>query len=110
MFVLVVCVDFVFDATTGFADIPTGKNYLSKPYPNPASATTSFYANILKGSRNSRIKFFNMLGAEVKDVPLTESKNTVRVNVSDLRPGVYFYSLYVNGKSGATGKIMIARE
>ncbi len=105
-----VCVEYIFDATTGIEDIPAGKNFISKPYPNPASSTTSFYVNYNRDSKNPRIKLFNMLGAEVKDFAVTENKNSIKINVSDLKPGIYFYSLYLNGKNTSTGKMMVARD
>jgi hypothetical protein len=105
-----VCVEYLFDATTGLIDIPSSKNYISKPYPNPASEITNFYVNVLKGSKNARIKVFNMLGAEVKEIAIPENKNTLKINVSDLKSGIYFYSLWVNGKSTGTGKLMVSKD
>jgi hypothetical protein len=105
-----VCVDYVFDASTGISEVPTDRNFISKPYPNPAKENTSFLVNLNKGSKGSRIKIFNMLGAEVKDIPVTDSRNSVKINVADLKSGVYFYSLWVNNKSTGTGKLMISRD
>jgi len=51
---------------------------------------------------------FNMLGSEVKDVPLADNtRSSIKVNVSDLHAGLYFYSLYINGKSTLTGKLTV---
>ena len=105
-----VCVQYVFDATTGINEVPSNKNYLSKPYPNPASASTSFYVSLLKGYDHAEIRFFNMLGAEVKSVSINDSKNTIKVNVSDLKAGIYFYSLWVDGKTSGTGKLMVTQK
>lgn len=105
-----VCVDYLWDATTGLMDIPAGKNYISKPFPNPANESASFYVSTLKGSKNVRIKIYNMLGAEVRDAVVPENKNSIRVNVSDLKSGIYFYTLWVNGKNSTSGKLMIARN
>ena len=103
-----VCVEYLYDATTGLAEVVTGKNFISKAYPNPASSTTNFYVNVAKGGKNARLKFFNMLGAEVKDIAIQQ--NSVKVNVSDLKSGIYFYSLWVDGKSTTTGKLMVSRD
>ncbi|MFM8950910.1 MAG: T9SS type A sorting domain-containing protein, partial [Bacteroidota bacterium] len=66
-----------------------------------------FFVNIVRGSK-ARLKMFNMLGSEVKDVPLAENtRSSVKVNVSDLHAGLYFYSLYINGKSTLTGKLTV---
>ncbi|MFN5224678.1 MAG: T9SS type A sorting domain-containing protein [Bacteroidota bacterium] len=101
------CVNFVFDATTGISEVSNNRNYISKPFPNPSSESASFYVNILRGSK-ARLKMFNMLGSEVKDVPLADNtRSSIKVNVSDLHAGLYFYSLYINGKSTLTGKLTV---
>lgn len=105
-----VCVEYVYDATTGIAEVASGKNFISKPYPNPASATTNFYVSVSKSGKNAHIQFYNMLGAQVKDVPVADNKNSMRVNLSDLKPGIYFYSLVVDNKASTTGKLMISRD
>jgi hypothetical protein len=51
-----------------------------------------------------------MLGAEVKSVPVTEAKNNLKINVSDLKGGIYFYSLFIDGKSTSTGKLMVSKN
>ncbi len=105
-----VCVDYIYDATTGIADIPAGKNYISKAYPNPASEFTQFYINLNKGVKNAQVKIFNMLGAEVKSVQVTDARNTLKVNISNLKGGIYFYSLFIDGKSTSTGKLMVTKN
>ena len=105
-----VCVQYIFDVSTGIADIDTEKNFISKAYPNPASTTTNFYVNLAKGSKNAQIKFFNMIGAQVKEIDITSARNSVKVNVADLKSGIYFYSLWIDGKSTTTGKLMVTRD
>lgn len=103
-----VCVNFVFDATTGINEIVTNRNYISKPYPNPATDNASFFVNTVKGAK-ARLKLFNMLGTEVKDLAIGDNtKSAVKLNVSDLSSGVYFYSLFINGKSMTSGKLMVS--
>lgn len=104
-----VCVEYVYPTFTGLSDAPAGKNYISKAYPNPASDVTNFYVNVEK-SKNAQLKFFNMLGAQVKEIDVNNAKNSVKVNVSDLKAGIYFYSLWVDGKSTTTGKLMVSRN
>ena len=100
--------NFVFDSTTGVNEISNNRNYISKPYPNPASDNTSFFVNTLQGTK-PRLKLFNMLGTEVKELALSENtRSSVKVNVSDLSSGVYFYSLIINGKSVSSGKLMVS--
>ncbi|HEX5003349.1 MAG TPA: T9SS type A sorting domain-containing protein [Bacteroidia bacterium] len=103
-----VCVDFVYDATTGLADLDQSKNFISKAYPSPAVEFTNIYYSLSRNTRSAQIKIYNMLGSEVKSVPLTESKGSVRIAVSDMKAGLYFYSLVADGKSSTTGKFTVA--
>ncbi len=105
-----VCIQYVYDATTGIADVVTDKNFISRAYPNPANLTTNFYINLAKGSKSAQLKFFNMLGAQVKEIDVNNSRNSLRVNIADLKPGIYFYSLWIDGKSTSTGKLMVTRD
>lgn len=105
-----VCVEYVYPTFVGIADLPANKNYISKAYPNPAIDVANFYVNVEKFSKNAQLKFFNMLGAQVKEVGVTNVKNSIKVNISDLKAGIYFYSLWVDGKSTSTGKLMISRN
>ncbi len=104
-----VCVEYVYPTFTGLNDVPSGKNYISKAYPNPAADVANFYVNVEK-SKSAQLKFFNMLGAQVKEVDVNNAKNSVKVNVTDLKSGIYFYSLWVDGKSTSTGKLMVSRN
>lgn len=104
-----VCVEFVYDATTGLPDL-SGKNYVSKAYPNPATDNTNIYYSIARNVRNAQIKIFNMLGAEVRSYVISDSKGTLKIPVNGLKPGVYFYSLMADGKNATTGKFMVTRH
>jgi len=105
-----VCVEYVYPTFTGIADVPAGKNYISKAYPNPAQDVANFYVNIEKSARSAQLKLFNMLGAQVREVDVLNAKNSIKVNVNDLKSGVYFYSLWIDGKSTTTGKLMVSRN
>ena len=105
-----VCVEFNYPTFVGLSDLPSGKNYISKAYPNPASDVANFYVNVEKSSKSAQLKFFNMLGAQVKDINVLNNKNSIKVNVSDLKAGIYFYSLWIDGKSTSTGKLMVSRN
>ena len=105
-----VCVRYIFDSTVGIPELPANKNYISKPQPNPAGSSTTFYVNVAKASRSAQIKIFNMLGTEVKSVDVSDTRGSVKLNFPELRSGIYFYSLFVDGKASGTGKLMITRN
>lgn len=77
-----------------------------KVYPNPATSIVTFFNNAIF-EKNSRLKICNILGEELKTYDLSGA--SITVNVSDLTPGIYFYSLMESGKIVGTKKLVISR-
>lgn len=79
---------------------------VSNPFPNPSSEFVNFTYSINNLNKAS-LKVYNMLGALVKTVNITDNTGKLAVNTSDLRAGLYLYDLQVNGKSFKTGKFTV---
>jgi subtilisin family serine protease len=77
-------------------------------YPNPFSdnATVNYDLSSLKFS-NAELHITDMIGKQLKSIPLSGKKNSVTVSRSDLKSGVYFYSLIIDGKTVKTDKLVI---
>jgi len=84
-----------------------GLGGVSAPYPNPAQDFTAFRHNIPAG-KDARVRIFNALGVEVRNVRL-QGAGTTQVQTNDLAPGIYFYSVVVNGQAVSTSKLMVRR-
>ena len=104
-----VCVDMTYIFTpVGIGEI-SSKTYLSNPYPNPADALTSISYNV-SDSKNARMIIYNMLGSAVKEIKLAEKQSTILIATSDLKQGVYFYSIVTDGKQLASKKLVISHR
>ncbi len=79
---------------------------VSNLFPNPARNTVSIDYD-LKGANNGRLEIRNILGSLVKTVEVNQSKGTLKVDVSELTNGVYFYSFVVNEKVIVSKKLVI---
>jgi len=79
---------------------------VSNLFPNPAKNIVSINYD-LKGATNARLEIRNILGSVVKVVEINESKGTVKVDVSDLTNGVYFYSFIVDEQVITAKKLVI---
>lgn len=79
---------------------------ISEAYPNPASSDFSVNYH-MNSPAKSEITITDILGKKVKEVKLTEKEGTVTINTSQLREGIYFYSLIVNNHVTATRKIVV---
>ncbi len=105
-----VCVSYSYLGPTGINDIPSNKNFISKPQPNPASEYTTFMYNKTNPASKAVVRIFDMLGSKVKEVNLTESKSVARVNLTSLKSGLYFYTYFIDNKSVSSGKLVINRN
>ncbi len=82
---------------------------VNKIYPNPASD----YAYIdyqISESIKAKITVRNLLGRIVGEYDLSKQENQIKMNVSDLESGVYFYTLSINGKSIKAKKLIVEHK
>jgi hypothetical protein len=80
--------------------------FLSNAYPNPASTVVSLDYD-LKDVNDTKLVIYNLLGSVVRDVHITDVIGKIKVNVSDLDEGIYFYSLLVNNETVKTQKLVV---
>lgn len=74
-------------------------------FPNPASTRVTFEHQLTADYGKSVLVIRNITGVEVYSSPVTGSNTTVALN--NFNPGIYFYSLEVNGKAIATKKLIV---
>ena len=75
---------------------------LDQNYPNPFNPSTKIKFNLPNDSKVS-LKVFNLLGEEVMTVinkNMTAGLHEVTINASNLKSGVYFYSIEATGNNG----------
>jgi hypothetical protein len=90
----------------GINDLTCSQAELGSAYPNPANEKfTVDYT--LTGEQTAQLILLNMLGTKIREEPVTGGNGKIQMNVADLAEGVYFYSLYLNGKSVSTRKLLI---
>ena len=76
-------------------------NYL---YPNPAK--NYFFVELAKQPKpNTTIEIYNLLGSKVRSIAVRSNK--VEINVSDLKSGIYLYTISENGHSIETKKLVV---
>jgi len=80
---------------------------ISRVYPNPAHQTAHFDFEWKKEMTDAKIIIYNLLGKMVRKVEIRENTGTLKINVSDLIEGIYFYSLVVKNQPEVTQKLII---
>jgi hypothetical protein len=107
--------DYAYQSTAGAAinagdtGVPTGisnfeKNINFTLYPNPAKNTITIDN---KSKINiTEIKILDLLGKEVKKISISNN-NVHTINISELNTGIYFISLFDNGKKIGDKKLIV---
>lgn len=86
----------------------TGDAYLYC-YPNPTQNESLITYNFSdsKNAKEVEIKIMDATGRIVRIISLTEENNSYRFSKNELKSGLYFYSLLLDGKVKATKKLVI---
>ena len=83
----------------------TDELYISKAYPNPASA----YFNIdyhLSVFQNASIKLYQNRGSFICQYPIKNNKGSLQISIQDFPIGIYYYTLEIDGKPIGVEKII----
>jgi hypothetical protein len=97
-----------YNATTVGVDEINLDKMLSSAMPNPADQYTRVNYNV--NSLNSKIVVTNLIGGIVKEIPLTDKKNSLLIPTSDLRTGIYLYSLVVDNRTIGSRKLIVTHR
>ena len=84
-------------------------------YPNPFSEITTIKYNVksINSFSKAEIRITDVLGKEIKTILIKDKglavsvDNSFRLDKSNLKSGIYFYSLLVDGKMLKTMKMIV---
>ena len=79
----------------------------SEAYPNPASTMARVDYDLPVELENSVVIITNLLGARVKELPLTSMQGRLEIPVFDLQDGIYFYTLKSQNNLAVTKKLVV---
>lgn len=82
---------------------------VSESFPNPARTVVNINYALAAGWQQAELTVYSMLGAQVKNVRLKEDQGTLKLRVSDLPSGMYFYTLLVDDKAVSTKKMLVTK-
>jgi len=82
---------------------------LSDIYPNPVSDLAYIDYHIANEDTEAEIVLHNLLGSLVAKFSLNPAKKILKIYTTDFKPGVYFYTLYVDNEGKVTKKIIVKR-
>ena len=82
---------------------------ISNVYPNPATTASYVDYKLPKSAMGASLRVSNLLGVTVMEIPLDRNEGKATINVSNLKEGIYFYSLIVNNSAMHTRKFVVKR-
>lgn len=82
---------------------------ISNVYPNPVKDFAAIDYNILNDEKEIKILVHNVLGGTVGEYELNSIDKSLVINTEDLKPGVYFYSVFIDNDNTVTKKFIIKR-
>ena len=81
---------------------------MSQNRPNPFKDKSVIALNIPSDTKQAVINIYDMSGKQVQTIPVSErGKTNITVYARHLQPGMFIYSLLVDGKVQATRKMMV---
>ena len=96
-------------AERALAAAAPGECRLYQNSPNPFNASTVIKYSVPFGAGDAWIYVFDMQGTMLKQMRLDTNADRTVINGSELQPGMYLYSLIVNGKEIDTKRMILSR-
>jgi hypothetical protein len=75
-------------------------------YPNPANQEAFLDYNMLENIR-AKVTIRNLLGKVITEYDLHKNEKQIKIPTVQFDPGIYFYSLSINGKSVKAKKLIV---
>jgi hypothetical protein len=87
------------------------RGFMSQNYPNPSLTSSKVNYFIPEASGNASIVFYDIVkGSKVHESSITEiGFGSIEINVQDMAPGVYPYSLIINDKIVKTLMMLVVK-
>ncbi|WP_200975930.1 T9SS type A sorting domain-containing protein [Echinicola sp. 20G] len=78
-------------------------------YPNPSNKIAQIDYQIKNPDAQIKLLINSFIGNPIEELTLSPQQKTLLINVSDFNPGVYFYTLIVDGKNIVTKKLVVKK-
>ena len=98
---------FTTEQTTGIAGAGQAAWTLSNPAPNPARDFTRFNFELPMNTRSASLVIRTITGSLVKEIPLDPASNSLRIDTSSFRNGIFLYSLVLDDRVVVTQKFVV---
>ena len=78
--------------------------------PNPFNEKTTISYEVSEGFRSAKLYLYNLQGEQIKSIDIQKpGKGNIEIPSSDLKAGIYFYSLIVDNNEIGTYKMILTK-
>lgn len=102
-----ILVTFEVTQTFSISKVETS-NRIAGVYPNPASDFIECILE-LKAHESAHISFADLTGRVIKSMLFNSNNQKHIISVADLKPGIYLYTTYINGRPESTRRLVVRR-
>lgn len=82
---------------------------LSDVYPNPSNRIAQLDYQFKNPRVKAKITINSFIGNPIAEYELDPERNTLSINVSEFKEGIYFYTLFLDNKNIVTKKLQIKK-
>lgn len=95
----------------GIGTRESSKNALFQNAPNPTSSSTTIECQLDPYASKAAIAIYDLTGLQLREYPVYhQGRNTVTIEANEFKPGIYLYSLLVDGKLIDTKQMVITSK
>ena len=97
--------------TSGTVEQELSSNVLYQNVPNPTNSSTSIDCYLDLQVSKAVIAVYDLNGLQLKEYPVYhQGKNTITIEANEFKPGIYMYSLLVEGKLIDTKRMVVTSK
>lgn len=95
----------------GTGEQESSKNALFQNVPNPTNSSATIDCYLDSNVSKAVIAVYDLNGLQLKEYPIyNQGKNTIKIEANEFKPGMYMYSLLVDGKLIDTKRMVITSK
>jgi hypothetical protein len=98
---------YVADSCNRVKEINTNNNSI-KVFPNPANEVI-YIKYDLKECKTGYVEIYNSVGTKIESFVLETNKNSITINISNIKSGVYYYKVISNERVICFEKLVVIR-
>ncbi|MBW8050837.1 MAG: T9SS type A sorting domain-containing protein [Cytophagales bacterium] len=94
---------------TGIGSLSSVDKYMLNIFPNPLNEFTTISAYLSESTKSGEILIYDVPGKIIKAYSLQKGSNHIKINANELKPGIFFITLFADNERVVTKKMVICQ-